>query len=71
MKKNFFYRFIVLLVVFSLVGAILLTSLAAVQGLSTSVFWIIFGSYLGLFVVVVVVNEILVHKKKAKEKQKQ
>jgi hypothetical protein len=63
MKKNALYRFLVLLAVFLFTGAVLILSLSAIKDVPPALLWGVGGGYLGLFVIVEVANEIVIHKK--------
>ena len=63
-KDSFAYRFFVLLIVFALISAAVLLPLVNAKGVEPFVFWIIGGVLLLLFIATVVVNEIMVRKRK-------
>ena len=63
-KGTFAYRFFILLIVFIFLGAAVLLPLAAAKDVEPLVFWIIGGALLVAFIVTVVVNEIVIRKRK-------
>ena len=66
-KHNFIYRFLVLLLAYGIFAVAV--DLSLVQGFKDNevAIWIMIGVTIGLFVVIEVVNEIMVHLKKKKE----
>lgn len=65
-RDSFAYRFCVLLVVYLFSVSVLLASLASVGEVPSLVLWIVGGSSVVLFAGVVIVNEIIIRKKKRK-----
>ena len=57
MKKSFFYRLLVLFIAYSLFAVAVLGSIATV--VETWLFWTIFGVVIGLFVVLVIGEEVV------------
>ena len=64
MKKNSFaYRFVMLLVIYLFLISVLLVSLASIGTVDPVVFWIVSGVSIGLFIVIVIANELMIRKK--------
>ena len=63
-KDSFAYRFFILLIAFVLIGAAVLTPLVSAKNVEPFVFWIAGGIILLAFIATVVVNEIIVRKRK-------
>ncbi|MBR3266727.1 MAG: hypothetical protein IKI55_01155 [Bacilli bacterium] len=63
-KGTFLYRFFILLIAFIVLSAAVLLPLAAAKDVEPFVFWIIGGALLVAFIVTVVVNEIVIRKRK-------
>lgn len=57
MKKSFIYRLLVLFIAYSLFAVAILGSIATV--VETWLFWTIFGVVIGLFVILVIGEEIV------------
>jgi protein-S-isoprenylcysteine O-methyltransferase Ste14 len=65
-KKSFLYRFVVLSLVYLLFAATILIALSSSGVLPSWAFWTLFGVLLGGFVILLVVNEVLIRKKRNK-----
>jgi hypothetical protein len=64
-NKPFLYRFLILFLVFTLLGAAVLAPLASSGTLKSPWIYIVLGIYLGSFVLLIVINEIVIaHQKK-------
>jgi hypothetical protein len=66
MKKTFLYRFLVLLVVYVFLGAVILGSLASSGQLPSWELWTLLGVFLGAFGLTVLINELVIRQKKQK-----
>jgi hypothetical protein len=66
MKKGFAYRFLVILVVYLFLGAVILGSLASSGTLPAWELWTFLGVFLGAFVLTVAINEYVIYRRKKK-----
>jgi hypothetical protein len=66
MKKSFLYRFFVLLLAYLLCWAFILGFLSSVKDVPSVILWSVFGAGIGLFILILVINEIIIHKKRKK-----
>jgi uncharacterized protein (UPF0333 family) len=64
MKKNFAYRFIVILLAYVIAGAAVLGSMASSGQLPSWEMWTLLGVFFGAFIITVGLNEFLIYKRK-------
>lgn len=63
-NKPFLYRFLILFLIFALVGASVLGPLASAGTLKAPWIYLVLGIYLGSFVLLITINEIVIHHQK-------
>jgi hypothetical protein len=63
-NKSFLYRFLILFLIFALVGACVLGPLASSGTLKAPWIYLVLGLYSGSFVLLIVINEIVIHHQK-------
>lgn len=63
-KGSFLYRFVVITIVYAFFVSALLVPLASVGALPTWAFWTLFGVFVGLYFLLIGINEIVVAKRK-------
>jgi len=66
MKKSFLHRFLVLLLVYLLCWAIILSFLSSVKDVPFAILWSVFGAGIALFFLILIINEIVIRKKQKK-----
>lgn len=64
MKKSFLYRFVVILIVYVFLGAVILGSLASAGQLPSWELWTFLGVFIGAFALTVGINEYVIYRKK-------
>jgi len=63
MKKGFWYRFFVILIVYLLAGAVTLGVLANKNGIPSWLLWTLLGCFIGAFFLTVGINEYVIYRK--------
>lgn len=63
MKRGFWFRFFVILIVYLLAGGVTLGALAGNKSLPQWLLWTLLGCFIGAFALTVGINEYLIYRK--------